>query len=234
VLPRGTLLNFGTVLGGGLLGWLLGARLNEGLQTIALSGLGLVTIVLGLKMALASEKILAVAAATAFGGMIGYGLGIHAGFAQLAANLQQQLGLQDSKSFVNVVISTSVLYCVGPMTLLGCIQDRIEGKSDLLNLKSTMDGIVAIFFGATNGPAMVVTAFVVLVVQSAIFYGAYPLKRVADDKPLLTETTATGGLMLIGTGLGLLAIKDLTVASYLPALVLAPLLVKLGQRYSRS
>jgi uncharacterized protein len=109
------------------------------------------------------------------------------------------------------------------MTLLGCLQDGLEGKIELLAIKSTMDGIAAVFFAAALGPGVLVTAGVVLVVQSAITFLAKPLKPIAGDQELLSEITGSGGVMLMGIGLGLLNIKNLPVATYLPALVLAPL-----------
>jgi len=112
------------------------------------------------------------------------------------------------------------------------MQGRHEGKIELLALKSTMDGVGAIFFAVKSGPAVLATALVVLVVQSAITFAAKPLRPLSEDDDLLAELSAAGGVMLVGTGLGLLAIKSLPVANYLPALVLAPLFVVIGRRFT--
>lgn len=234
LIPRGTLLNTVTVLAGGLLGWGVGSRLPEAYKEIALAGLGLVTVGMGIKMFLASKNVLVVAGAIALGGVLGLAIGIHEAFAHLAGWIKGAFGVHDQGGFVDVMITTSVLYCVGPMTLLGCMQDRLEKRIDLLALKSTMDGIAAVFFGAISGPAMVATAAVVLVFQTALTVAAKPLKPLGDDEEMLADLTGSGGVMLMGTGLGLLAIKALPVANYLPALALAPLFVLLGRKVRRS
>lgn len=232
VLPKGTLLNTLTVALGGLIGWAAGSRIPPSYQELVFSGLGIVTVGLGMKMLLGSKNILVVAGAIALGGMIGMALGFQDSVANMATWMKGALGVQDDAGFVDIMITTSVLFCVGPMTLLGCMQDRLEGKSELLALKSTMDGVGSIFFAVKSGPAVLATALVVLVVQTAITFSAKPLKPLAEDENLLAELSAAGGVMLIGTGLGLLEIKSLPVANYLPSLALAPLFVIIGRRIS--
>lgn len=231
--PLGSILNAFTVFLGGVIGWWLSDRVQPEYQDIAINGLGIVTCGIGMKMLLGSKNILIVAAAVALGGMLGLAIGIQAGIGSFAEWVKASLGLADDAEFVNIVIGTSVLFCVGPMTLLGCMQDRLEGKIDLLALKSTMDGIGAIFFAAASGPAIMVVAVVVLVFQSVLTYSASFLKPVVEDADLLAELSGAGGVMLIGTGLNLLAIKALPVANYLPSLLLAPFFVWLSHRFLR-
>jgi len=233
-VPRGSLLNAFTVFLGGVIGWWLSGWVQPAYEEIALNGLGIVTLGIGMKMLLGSKNILIVAAAIALGGMLGLALGIEEGIASFAEWLRVRLDLGEDAQFVNTVIATSVLFCVGPMTLLGCMQDRLEGKIDLLALKSTMDGIGAIFFAAASGPAIMVVAVVVLVFQSLLTYAARFLKPLVDDESQLAEFSATGGAMLIGTGLNLLAIKSLPVANYLPSLLLAPMFVSVARRFVRA
>jgi uncharacterized membrane protein YqgA involved in biofilm formation len=157
-IPRGTLLNTFTVFVGGLLGWLFFKNVGAEYRDIAINGLGLVTLGIGLKMVFGSKNILVVAAAIALGGMLGLFLGIQNGIETFADWAKHQVGASNDTSFVSVLITSSVLFCVGPMTLIGCMQDRLEGKSELLALKSTMDGFAAIFFGVASGPAIMVTS----------------------------------------------------------------------------
>ncbi|HZH98193.1 MAG TPA: DUF554 family protein, partial [Fimbriimonadaceae bacterium] len=185
---------------------------------------------LGIKMFLQSKNILIVAAAIALGGVLGLLLGIHEGLESFAEWAKGTFGGQNPGRFTEAVITTSILFCVGPMTLLGCMQDALEDKVELLAIKSTLDGFAAFFFGAALGPGVLVTAAVVLIFQSVLTFAARPLRGVAGDEALISEITAAGGVMLMGTGLGLLEIKtDLPVANYLPALVLAPALVGLSR-----
>lgn len=233
-LPRGTLLNTATVAAGALLGWAIKSRVQPEYQAVALSGLGLVTVGLGLKMFLEARHILIVAGAIAFGGMLGLVLGIQSGLDQFAEWAKHVFGNGDTRGFNEALVTTSILFCVGPLTLLGCLQDGLEGKVELLAIKSTLDGIGAIFFAASlNGPGVLVTAGVVLVVQSLLTFLARPLQPLAKDPELLTEVTGSGGVMLIGIGLGLLNIRSLPMATYLPALFLAPLAVSVKRLWGK-
>jgi uncharacterized membrane protein YqgA involved in biofilm formation len=116
------------------------------------------------------------------------------------------------------------------MTLLGCIQDGLEGKSDLLALKSTLDGIGAVFFAATLGPGVLVTALVILVFQGILTWLAKPLSAISKDEDLLAEATGAGGAIMLAIGFSLTGIKSIPTAHYLPALFLAPLFVVAGRR----
>ena len=236
ILPRGALLNFATVLVGAQIGLALGSGVPVAYRTIALSGLGLVVIGIGTKMFLGSRSGLVVAAAVSLGGIAGAMIGIDAGLQGFAEFMRQQTGGTDAAQFNGALVATSVLFCVGPMTLLGCMQDALEHKLDLIAVKSTMDGVAAVFFAAASrsaGLGVLVTAGIVLVCQSTLTWGARQLKPIASDGDLLAELSATGGIMLIGIGLGLLNIKQLPMANYLPALVFAPLFVLAGRRFQR-
>jgi uncharacterized membrane protein YqgA involved in biofilm formation len=116
------------------------------------------------------------------------------------------------------------------MTVLGCMQDALEKKQEILALKSTMDGIAAVFLTAALGLGVLLTAGLVLVFQGLLTLGARYLQPVADDAEALAELGATGGAILLGTGLGLLEIKDLHTANYLPSIFLAPAIVMIGRK----
>lgn len=228
---RGTLLNTAAVLVGALVGLWLSSRLPEGLLSIATVGLGLVTMGIGLKLFLASKNVLIVAAAVGIGGVIGQAIGIDRGLEWFAEAARSTLG--GGGTFNEAVISTSVLFCVGPMTLLGCLQCALENKMELLGLKAVMDGIASVFFAATLGPGVLVTAGVVLVTQGTLTLLARQLRSLAKDQELLAETTAAGGPILLAIGLGLADIKKLPSENLLPALVLAPLFAILFRKIAK-
>ncbi|AIE86307.1 DUF554 domain-containing protein [Fimbriimonas ginsengisoli] len=227
---RGTLLNTTTVAVGASVGLLVGHSIPDSYKQVALHGLGLVTVGIGIGMFLRAKNPLISAIAIAFGGIIGLALGIHAGIEHLAEWLKAQLGAHGSSTFAEGLITTFVLFCVGPMTLLGCLQDALERKIDLLALKSTMDGIAAVFFAAALGPGVLVTAGLLLLFQGALTLMARPLRPLAEDPDALAELSGAGGAILLGTGIGLLGLADLHTANYLPAIFLAPLLVLIGRR----
>jgi hypothetical protein len=229
---RGTLLNFLTVAVGGTLGWLSGQSVPSNAQSMMLSGLGLVSLALGIQMFLGVHKVLVVTASILLGGIVGAMLNLNGAIESFAAWAQTVVGQQGSSTFIEAVVVTSVLFCVGPMTLLGCIADGLEGKIDLLAVKSALDGVAAFFFAAALGPGVLVTAVVVLVVQGSLTLAARWLKPLADDRELLNELTAAGGVLMLGIGFGLLELKKIPMSNFLPSLVFAPLLVVVSRRFS--
>jgi uncharacterized membrane protein YqgA involved in biofilm formation len=225
---KGTLLNTATVAAGAAVGLLIGNGIPAAYKEVALSGLGLVTCGLGIKMFFKSHNALVTAIAVAVGGIAGLAIGIHAGIEHLSEWTRLRFG-GEAGTFNEGLITSFVLFCIGPMTLLGCVKDGLEGDIELLALKSTMDGIAAVFLAATFGAGVLVTAALVLIFQGALTLLARPLRGLAQNGLLLDELTAAGGAILLGIGIHLLDLKDLHTANYLPALVLAPV-VAVGLR----
>lgn len=238
LVGKGTVLNTATVVGGAAIGLLIGRFIPDRAMTLVLAGLGLVTFGLGVGMFLKSKNPLLVAVAIAVGGILGVLIGCQAGIEAFSKWAEATFAGSGGGRFAEAVLTTSLLYCVGPMTVLGCIQDGVEGKSDLLAIKSTMDGIGSIFFAAALGPGVFVTAGVVLVFQGLLTNLAGLLKPLAKREDLLSDMGAAGGVMLMGIGLGLVDIKHLPIADFLPALAIGPVLefgiLRLGHRKSRS
>jgi uncharacterized membrane protein YqgA involved in biofilm formation len=230
---RGTLLNTATVAAGSAVGWLVGKLIPGAYHDVALHGLGLVTVGIGIAMFLRAKNPLIAAIAVAVGGILGLALGIHAGIEHLAEWSKTRFGGSGQSTFAQGLITSFVLFCVGPMTLLGCLQDALERKIDLLALKSTMDGIAAVFLAASLGKGVLLTAVLVLLFQGALTLLARPLRPLAQDEEILGELSGAGGAILLGTGIGLLGLADLHTANYLPAIFLAPVLVLVSRRLSR-
>lgn len=234
---RGTLLNTATVLAGALIGLAAGRFIPEVYRSIVMGGIGLVTLGIGVKMFLDSKNILVVVASIVLGGVIGMALGLQSGIETFSNWAESVFGAGGSGTFAEAIITTSVLFCVGPLTLLGCMQDALEGKIELLAIKSTLDGFGAIFFAAALGPGVLVTAGVVLVFQGLVTLAATPLKRLIHDEKTISEATAAGGIMMMAIGLNLLGVQvgvfgtdKIPVANYLPALFLAPAFASLVGR----
>ncbi|MCU0314957.1 MAG: DUF554 domain-containing protein [Fimbriimonadaceae bacterium] len=227
---RGTLLNTTTIIVGSLLGMAIGTALPENLQEIVIHAMGLVTLCLGIKMFLQTKNILVVVASIAIGIVLGSILTIDQGVTGLAEGARTLFS--GGGRFTEGLITAAVLYCIGPMTLLGCIQDGIENKIELLSLKSLLDGIASFFLAATLGSGVLVSALVVLIFQGLLTLAAKPLSPLAKKPSLLAEASAVGGVMMVAIGLGLADIKKLPVELFLPALALAPLLVVLWEKWS--
>ncbi|MDX2064582.1 MAG: DUF554 domain-containing protein [Fimbriimonadaceae bacterium] len=225
---RGTLLNTATVAAGAGLGMALGNTIPGAMKEIILAGLGMVTFGLGLKLFLTSNRVMIVAGAIALGGALGVLLGIAAGFDLVAEQLRARLG--GGATFSEGLISATILFCVGPMTLMGCIQDSLEGKIELLAIKSLMDGFVAIFMAATLGSGVLVSALMVLVIQGTLTLAARMLRGFAADTDAVEVATSAGGIMLAMIGMQIVGVKLPTSAHYLPALILAPVFLQIARR----
>lgn len=231
---RGTLFNFATVLIGSLLGLAIGKALKEASPTLGPTleaGMGLVTTVLAIKIAMTSKNILIVAFSVALGGILGSLMAISESINVGAIHLNQIV--PGDRQFAKGLVLTSVLFCVGPLTILGCLEDALERKITMLGTKSIMDGFSSVIFAAAYGSGVVVTAFVVLVLQGALTLFAPRLKGLAQNRAMLDELTGTGGVILLATGLKLLKAIDVPSETFLPALVIAPLTVWFIQKFER-
>lgn len=219
----GTVLNVATVLVGGGLGTLVGARLPEGMRQTALHAIGIVTLLVGVANFLEHENPLVPLASVVVGLVAGEALGIDRGLRRFGDYLQRRLSGGESPVSRAFVI-TSLLFCVGPLTVLGSIEDGLTGDFELLALKSALDGIAALSFAAVLGWGVLLSAGTVLAVQGSITLGAGLVEGVVTEA-MISATTATGGVLIFGLGLGLLELREVRVANMLPALVVAPLLV---------
>ena len=224
---KGTLLNCATVAAGSALGLAVGAFLPGDLQGLILGLLGLVTIAVGVGMFGRSKEFVVVVAALAIGAALGYALGLAPRLDALGETLKA--ATKGSGRFTEGFVTASVLFCVGPMTILGALEDGLTGKSDLLRLKSTLDGIASIFLAGTLGVGVALSIVTILLVQGGLSLAARRLSWLRDDEAMVAEISGVGGPLLIGVGLGLLDIKRLPLADALPALVLAPLFVAAGR-----
>jgi len=230
---RGTLLNTATVAVGASVGLAVGHAIPDAYKEVALHGLGLVTMGIGIAMFLRAKNPLIAAISIATGGVIGLALGIDAGIGHLAEAIRHQLGATGESTFAEGLITSFVLFCIGPMTLLGCLQDALERKIDLLSVKATLDGIAAIFLAAALGRGVLITAFLILIFQGALTMLAKPLRPLAKDGDALSEISGAGGAILLGTGLGLIGVVDVHPANYLPAVFIAPAIALLAPKVQR-
>ncbi len=233
----GTLLNTATVLIGGMLGLIVGGRLPERLQTIIIGGVGLLTLLIGVQNGLLTQNVLVLLASILIGGIIGEILLLQDRLDNLGDYLQKRLAgnTRGSSTFSEGFVTSSIIFCVGPLTILGSIQNGISGDITFLALKSMLDGFTAFALTAALGWGVLLSSVTVLVFQSAIsLAAAYVASGVPSrDNPYIVEMTAAGGLIIIGIGLKLLNIKDMRLANYLPALGVAPALVWLLDFFGR-
>jgi uncharacterized membrane protein YqgA involved in biofilm formation len=231
----GTLINVAAVLLGTLIGSLAGGRLPERVHQRVLFGLGMVTLVLGIDNALAWREepkrlILVVMFSVLLGGIVGEALRIEDRLQRLGDRLQARFARDDGghSTVSEAFFTATLLFCVGPLTVLGSINDGLTGDIELLTTKSLLDGFASIALAAALGPGVALAAVSVLVIQGGISLGAGLFEDILVGEPLQALTSA-GGVLIIGISLKLLDIKDVRVGNYLPALLFAPPLAALAE-----
>jgi uncharacterized protein len=224
----GTLINVAAILAGTLIGVLAGARLPEGLQRRVLAGLGLVTLVIGVDLALAwrDTSALYVLGAVLLGGLAGEALGIEARLARLGDMIQRRMSTagESSSRVSEAFFDASLLFCVGPLAVVGAIQDGLTGNYEALATKALLDGFASIALAATLGWGVALAALSVLIYQGTLSLGSTLFEDALQGEALAALTSA-GGVLIIGISLKLLDVTDVKVGNFLPALVFAPGLV---------
>jgi uncharacterized protein len=220
----GTLLNAATVLIGGVIGTVVGDRLPERLRENVVRGVGLFVTAMGLKFAIDTSNLLFMLGAMLLGGIIGSLIGVDARLNRLGEALQLRFARGLTSTVAEGFVTAAIVFCVGPLTFLGSIQNGLAGDATLLSVKSVLDGFTAIALAATLGWGVLLTVPLILLYQGGLALGASLFVGILSDLQL-REMSAVGGLLLIGVGLRLLAIRDVKVADYLPAIVVSPLVV---------
>jgi uncharacterized membrane protein YqgA involved in biofilm formation len=254
----GTVLNVAAVAVGTTVGVLFGTRVPERFRTTVMQGIGLLVVALGVTDTLETENAVILLASVLLGGLVGEGLRLEDRLVAAGAAIQRRVGVDVDPEvegadavegfaagvdpgvdpagataarsrFVEGFRLASIVFCVGPLTILGSIQDGLDGELDLLATKSLLDGFAALAFATTFGWGVGASVVTIVVVQGGITAAA----ALADDvltARMVAEMTAVGGLLLLGIGLRLLDLVEVRVASLLPGLVVAPVLVALFAR----
>jgi uncharacterized membrane protein YqgA involved in biofilm formation len=239
---EGTIVNTLAVIVGGTVGVALGRRIPDLMRQTVMMGVGLAVIVIGVQMALQTQDFLGVIVSLVVGGVPGEMLRIEAGLEALGRWAERAVASRrrtESGTIAAAFVTSSLLFCVGPMTVLGAIQDGLGQPPVLLYTKSALDGVSAIAIGAALGGGVLLSAVTVLVYQGAITAAAGAVQG-ALTPSMTRELTAVGGILIVGLGLGILQIKRIRVGSFLPALpiavlvhVLLPWLHEFAQRFGR-
>ena len=227
----GTWINVVTVLVGGLLGSLLGNRLPEKTRQTVMSGLGLMTSVVGMQAALGTQNVLLLLGSVLLGGVLGEWAGLEARLEAAGHWLEERVAgpkqKGDGRSVTRAFVTASLVFCVGPMTVVGSIQDGLTGDYSMLAVKSMLDGFAALAFAATMGPGVLLSILTIVGLQGGLGLAAVgvgsALGEVSGQTPWVIEMTAAGGVLMLGISLLLLDLRRVRVANFLPAVLIAPL-----------
>jgi uncharacterized membrane protein YqgA involved in biofilm formation len=218
---------------GSLIGIIFSKRISDNLSRVVQTGAGVVTMVIGIEMALAYENIIFLAMAIIAGGILGSWMDIDGkilllgdALGKLVLRKKNSQGQQDqgASNFAYGFLNASVLFCVGAMAILGSIKAGIDGDYTIIFTKSVLDGFMAIVFAAALGIGTAFSALSVLVYQGALTLLAGLVAAYTNDV-LLAELGATGGILIIMIGVNLMGLAKIKTANYLPALVLSVVFV---------
>ncbi|MGE5222765.1 MAG: DUF554 domain-containing protein [Omnitrophica WOR_2 bacterium] len=243
----GTIINVAAILTGGILGILFGSRFPERVRQTIVAGLGLFVIGIGLQMFLKTTNPLIVLGSLLFGCILGEWLRIEDGLKWLGNTIQQKYMPQEtgitgqdpvdpilparSSRFTRGFLTASLLFCIGPMAILGSIQDGLTGDYHLLAIKSILDGFASLAFASSLGAGVLFSSLIILIYQGGLSLLAAQAQALTNQA-MMNELTATGGILLVGIALSsLLEIKQIRMGSFLPALLVAPILVAILQAF---
>jgi uncharacterized protein len=226
---------------GTALGTVLGGRFPDRVRETVIHVLGLFTILLGVDAGLQTFRptlseavprfaVLLILGSLLIGGVVGELVGIERGLTHVGEALRTRFGRSQAR-FVEGFVVASLVFCVGPLTILGSIQDGLTPGFELLAIKSMLDGFAAMAFAAALGWGVGFAALTVLVFQGALTLLAQAAAG-AFSPAIIGAMTAVGGVMIMGIGLRLLELREVRVANLLPALVLAPVTVGLVERFA--
>ncbi|MDH4210464.1 MAG: DUF554 domain-containing protein [candidate division WOR-3 bacterium] len=219
----GTIVNTVLVIVGSLLGLLLRKGIPENFSRMIMVGLGLFTCVLGVKMGIQMERPLVVVLSLILGGVCGELLHVEEFLEGIGERLKRLVKNQGETSFAQGFVFASLLFCVGPMTILGSIQAGLQNKPELLFVKSLMDGVSSVILASAMGLGVIFSAVTVLVIQGGLTLLAQQFSFLTDPV-YLNDFTGVGGIMIFAIGLKLLAVKTIKVGNLLPGLVIVIIL----------
>lgn len=238
----GTLINVLTIAGGTLVGLIVGRYISERMRLTVEQAVGMTTLVLGIATAAKTDNIVFPLVSVVLGGIIGELLHVEERFESLGnwvrgkVEVKTQTGWLSRSSlttlhprFVEGFVTATLLFSIGPMSILGSIDDGLGRGAQILIVKASLDGLVSILFAATMGWGVAFSAIIVGIYQGLMTLGASGLDAILTDR-MVHEMSATGGIMILGIGLRFMEVKPIRVGSLLPGLFVAPVLVALFAR----
>jgi uncharacterized membrane protein YqgA involved in biofilm formation len=238
----GTFTNVFTIVGGTLVGLIVGRYISERMRLTVEQAVGMTTLVLGIATAAKTDNIVFPLVSVVLGGIIGESLRIEERFESLGnwvrrkVEVKTQTGWLSRSSlttlhprFVEGFVTATLLFSIGPMSILGSIDDGLGRGAQILIVKASLDGLVSILFAATMGWGVAISAIIVGIYQGLMTLGASGLDAILTDR-MVREMSATGGIMILGIALRFMEVKPIRVGSLLPGLFVAPVLVALFAR----
>ncbi|MCW8860591.1 MAG: DUF554 domain-containing protein [Deltaproteobacteria bacterium] len=214
----GTLVNIAAVIVGSLIGRWAGRFLSVQLRQTLMAGLGLAVLLIGLQLALKSQQLMIVIGSLILGGLIGELLGIERRLETFGLGLQKRFS--SLGTIAEGFVTSSLLFCVGAMAIMGALQDGLGGKPTILYAKAALDGVAAIALTSTMGIGVLFSIVPLFLYQGSITLVA-ELAQTVLTEPVIVEMNAVGGLLIVAISFDLMGLKRLPVGNLLPAIFVA-------------
>lgn len=221
-MPIGTFINIIAVIVGSVIGLLLGSRFPEKIKIIAFQALGLISLLIGMQMALKVENPLTLIFAILIGAIIGEFINLEKIFDSAGEFLKQKVKSKNAK-FTEGLVTAFLIFCIGSMTIVGSINEGVSGDRTLLLTKSMLDGFTSIALASTFGIGVMFSVVPMLILQGGLTLFAGMFQPFFTPN-LINQLTATGGILILGIGINLLELKKIKVINMLPALLVIILL----------
>jgi uncharacterized membrane protein YqgA involved in biofilm formation len=215
------------VLIGGTVGIAMGDKIPERVRIIVVQVIGMLTLGLGLSDLLKTHNMVFPLLGMVIGAVIGEVLRIEDRLEGIGEVIRKRFAKrQEPGPFISGFVTATLLFCIGPLTILGAIQDASGATPQLYIIKGTLDGFMSVIFGAIHGVGVLFSAVSVFLVQGTLTLFGTQLDSLLNDR-MRIELFATGGIAVMAIGLNLLDIKKIRLGSLLPGLIVTPLLVQL-------
>lgn len=223
-LPIGTFINMLTVVVGSLIGVSLQQAFPENIQQIIFQGIGLASILIGIQMSLRVPDgyLLVLVFSMILGGVLGELIHLDAWLQAMGDGLKGWIAADDNR-FTEGLVTAFILFCVGSMTIVGALDEGLQGKRELLLIKSTLDGVTSIAFAATYGIGVLFSIIPMFILQGGITILAKQMERFFT-KVIINQISAAGGLLIIAIAIRLLGLGEVNIENLLPSLLVVALL----------
>ncbi|WP_027364731.1 DUF554 domain-containing protein [Desulfotruncus alcoholivorax] len=226
----GTIVNAAAIITGAVVGASLKRGISDTIKSTVMQGIGLSVLLVGTQMSLQGSHLLVIIISLALGGVCGELLRIEHRLEQLGIWLENKVG-GNGGDVARAFVTTSLIYCVGAMAVVGAIEDGIQGNPNTLFAKSMLDGVSAIFFASTMGIGVLFSSVPVILYQGTITLLASTVKGILNPY-VINQLTSTGGLLIIGIALNILEIKKIKIGNLLPAILFVIPLAYFAQKYN--
>ena len=217
----GTIVNTATIIVGGIIGALLHRGISDKYKEVLYTGLGLASLAIGLNATIShfsqSEYPVLFIVSLALGGLVGTALNIDGHFKRLVDRFSKQGEVRKNR-LADGLATAILLYCIGPLSMLGPVISALKGDHTFLFTNATLDFVSSMVFASTYGIGMILAAPVLFCWQGMLWLVAH-LSASAISDALMAELLIVGGLLITGSGLSLLQLKDCRTLNLLPALL---------------